>query len=88
MIMAQFYGEIQGNRGEATRMGTKESGFTAHIRGWDVGCKVILQHSDGEDRVSIYLTSGSNGQTSDKWIGTFKASDFDRFIAYDALERM
>ena len=38
--MARFYGEIQGNKGQATRMGTKTSGFHAHIRGWDVGIKV------------------------------------------------
>jgi hypothetical protein len=88
MIMAQFYGEIQGNRDEASRMGTKESGFTANIRGWDVGCRVVLRHYEGEDYVSIYLTSGSNGRVSDKLIGQFKASDFDRFIAYEALERM
>ncbi len=60
--MAQFYAEIQGNRGMATRMGTKESGMFAHIRGWDVGVKVFLDWDEEEQRdiVTVYQTGGSN----------------------------
>lgn len=61
--MAHFYGEIQGNRGEATRMGTKDSGFRSHIRGWHVGASVNCNHNNSKDRdqVSIYATTGSSG---------------------------
>ena len=71
--MAQFYAEIQGNRGEATRMGTKDSGLHGHIRGWDIGCKAYMSHNDktGQDEVTIYLTGGSNGSESDLLIGSF-----------------
>ena len=64
--MAQFYGEIQGNRGEATRMGTKDSGFRGHIRGWHVGGSVNCHYNDSKDRdqVSIYATGGSSGGRS------------------------
>lgn len=64
--MAHFYGEIQGNRGEATRMGTKDSGFRGHIRGWHVGGSINCYHNRSKDRdeVSIYATSGSNGGNS------------------------
>ena len=58
--MAQFYASIQGNRGEATRMGTKASGIDGHIRGWHVGCRVVCRHIDGKDVVSVYKTSGSS----------------------------
>lgn len=58
--MAQFYGNIQGNRGEATRMGTKDSGFYAHIRGWHVGARVTLDHIDGRDVVRVFKTGGSS----------------------------
>ena len=73
--MAQFYGNLQGNRGEATRMGTKSSGLSGHIRGWSVGCRVEMSHENGEDVCTVYLTSGSTGAKSSKLLGTFKASD-------------
>ncbi len=59
--MAQFYGDVQGNRGQATRMGTKGSGMSAHIRGWNVGVRVELSHEGGVDVVRVFRTAGSNG---------------------------
>ena len=60
--MARFYGEMTGNRGTATREGTKESGFVAHIRGWNIGVQVdISVNSEGKDEVTVWLTGGSNG---------------------------
>ena len=59
--MAQFYANIRGNRGEATRMGTKDSEIYGHIRGWHIGASVRCYHENGEDRVQINLTDGSNG---------------------------
>ena len=40
--MAQFYASIQGNRGEATRMGTKASGIEGHIRGWNIDNTILI----------------------------------------------
>jgi hypothetical protein len=74
--MAQFYASIQGNRGEATRTGTKNSGITGHIRGWDIGARVTLTHVDGADVVRVYKTSGSNGGTSDEIIAEFTTDRF------------
>lgn len=75
--MAQFYADIQGNRGAATRMGTKASGINGHIRGWDVGCRVHCYYDDKEevDKVSIELTSGSGQHRMSKDLGTFTADD-------------
>ena len=58
--MSQFYANIQGNRGEATRTGNKSSGLVGHICGWNIGAKVIMSHVDGKDIVAIYKTAGSN----------------------------
>ena len=71
--MAHFYASIQGNRSEATRMGTKNSGIEGHIRGWDIGAKVkcTFDPETKEDYVTVYLTSGSSGYKSDKLIGSF-----------------
>lgn len=70
--MARFYGSIQGSRGEATRLGTAKSGLRGHIRGWAIGARVnCFVDDDGEDAVSISITSGSNGDINETWLGTW-----------------
>jgi hypothetical protein len=62
--MAHFYGQMQGSRGETTRMGTKNSGLWAHLRGWDVGVEVRLDvDEDGHDTVTVWETGGSNNSS-------------------------
>ena len=60
--MAQFYASIQGNRGEATRMGTKSSGIYGHIRGWDIGAEINMMYDEKTDSdiCQITVTGGSN----------------------------
>lgn len=62
--MAQFYAEIQGNRGGASRMGSKDSGISGHIRGWHVGGSVSCDHNEGKDHVVVSLTGGSSGHST------------------------
>ena len=75
--MAQFYASIQGNRGEATRMGSKSSGLRGHIRGWRVGARVVMRYNEEtkQDECLIYLTSGSNGFEGEAFLGKFTAGD-------------
>jgi len=77
--MAHFYAEIQGNRGEATRVGTKQSGISGHIRGWNVGVRVscVFNEKTGKDEVHVRLTSGSGGHKSGKCLGVFTADDLE-----------
>ncbi len=74
--MAHFYASIQGNRGEATRMGSKDSGIDGHVRGWGVGIKsrCFVDHN-GVDCCEVWLTSGSNTTFHDKFIGVFTRED-------------
>ena len=67
--MSRFYAQIQGNRGEATRMGTPNSGIFGHIRGWNLGASVsgypALGGADtGRDEFEVRVTGGSNGHAS------------------------
>lgn len=65
--MAHFYGSMQGNRGSVTRTGSKDSGLSAHIRGWDFGVSVrTYVNQDGVDCVCVSLTGGSNDPTTIK----------------------
>lgn len=60
--MAHFICEIQGSRGEASRLGTAKSGIYSHARGWDAGVKVIGEvDAEGNDVFHVYATSGSRG---------------------------
>lgn len=69
--MARFYASIQGQRGEATRMGSAKSGMVGHVRGWDIGARVDLDDRNGKDVVTITLTGGSNGRTPSRILGEF-----------------
>ena len=64
--MSRFYGSLQGSRGVATRCGTKNSGIEAHVRGWDVGVRAIVNECNkcGGDQVQVYATGGSNGNSA------------------------
>lgn len=62
--MSRFYATIQGTRGEASRMGGKESGISGHVRGWNVGVSVdghADDHPTEQDVFVVRATGGSNG---------------------------
>lgn len=60
--MAQFRAIIRGTRGEASRLGSKNSGITAHVDGWHSGVTVRgMVDADGQDVFTVYATGGSTG---------------------------
>ena len=65
--MAHFYGKLQGSKGEATRVGTKNSGLSTDALSWDIGGRVHLDFNSAlnTDVVSFYLTR-NNGSHSQK----------------------
>lgn len=68
--MAQFRAVIEGQRGSASRLGSKQSGMTAHVDGWNAGVTVRASvDSEGRDVFTVYQTGGSNRVTSEKLIG-------------------
>ena len=67
-----FYAEVKGNRGTASRGGSKNSGMPAHVRGWNVGVKVYIAVDDhGDDHVFVYKTGGSNQGSQGELITDF-----------------
>lgn len=74
--MAQFRAVIKGQRGEASRLGSKGSGIVAHIDGWDSGVSVYgSTHEDGGDVFGIYVTGGSNAAQREVSIGCVTIKD-------------
>ena len=60
--MAQFRGTVEGNRGQASRLGHKTYGLTTTCNAWDIGIDCEAYHSNGEDIIVVYLTGGSNAR--------------------------
>ncbi|AKF14631.1 hypothetical protein AVJ28_gp62 [Mycobacterium phage Baee] len=73
--MAHFYGTVQGQRGEASRLGSKNSGLDASASGWDVGCRVTISYEGGRDVVRVWRTTGSNGHGPAKLVASFADGD-------------
>lgn len=72
--MAQFRSIIRGQRGEASRLGSKQSGMRADVNGWHTGATVKIDHVDGRDRVQVFRTSGSGqGQSTILVVEWFEA---------------
>jgi hypothetical protein len=53
--MSHFYGTLQGNRGQATRCGTKSSGVTAVAASWR-GCIKVWIYRGDDDRDHFQVT--------------------------------
>ena len=66
--MSQFYAEIEGTRGRASRQGSKKSGIWAHVRGWNIGIEVQCNYDEEKQRdvIIITQTGGSNARTSQR----------------------
>lgn len=77
--MAQFRGTIAGQRGDASRLGSKQSGLRVTANGWDAGVSVNCVHNaeTGRDEFHVYRTGGSNGRQSDRLIAYFTDASED-----------
>ena len=55
--MSHFYGTLNGNRGEATRCGSKGSGLTTYCASWSgaVVCHAWHDEQTGTDMVRVEL---------------------------------
>lgn len=80
--MARFRGTLQGNRGDASRLGTAKSGLRVTANGWNIGATVDLFVNDkGEDVLEISLTGGSNNRSAFKSFGPFTVADLKRKVS-------
>lgn len=77
--MGHFYGEMRGNRGSTSRMGSEQSGFSAHIRGWKVGARVYCEYDEKNERdeVRVSRSRGSSGNVAEKLVAVFRSDGKD-----------
>ena len=84
--MAQFRAIIRGQRGEASRLGSKQSGIVAHVDGWHTGATVRIDHVDGRDRISIYRTGGSNANSTARLVAQWFATEATQYPHLESSE--
>lgn len=76
--MARFRGTVQGGRSEASRLGHASSGLHVTCNGWAIGLTAYLTayidaDSKDRDRLTIYVTGGSNDRRKETLVGTYYA---------------
>lgn len=69
--MAQYRDTLSGQRGQASRLGSKKSGLDVTCNGWRKGIRVVARYVNGEDQFTVFVTGGSNGHTPEREIGTY-----------------
>ena len=76
--MAQFRAVIRGERGEASRLGGKNTGMYVTCNGWSSGVRIISRHDESihEDVFDVYMTSGSNGGRNEEHLGSIRGDKF------------
>lgn len=82
--MAHFYGRLIGNRGEATRCGSKDSGIRVTAESWSTILTARQFHRNGRDRVTIDLTTKHGGYL---FSGVFDAEGVARHKDEAGVER-
>ncbi len=75
--MAHFYAEAQGSRGATHRLGGKENGAVAGVRGWHDGVEVVASHNEaqGRNEYEIRFTGGSSPAFSGIKVGKLFIKD-------------
>jgi hypothetical protein len=63
--MARYYGTVIGNRGEVSRLGSRDSGLRVTANGWNLGGEVIMGSRDWfgngcRDVLHFHINTGSN----------------------------
>jgi hypothetical protein len=86
--MARFVNTATNGRGNEVMIGGRGSAGSTHLRGWDVGVKVVPIGVKGErDRFEIYVTGGSHAASMDKLIGEVRGTpDGPLFLTRDQME--
>jgi hypothetical protein len=84
--MAHFRGTVEGSRGEASRLGSKDSGLRTTANGWECGVEVDAAHDVIGDVFYVYLTGGSNARNTRRLIARVFNGTADFFPEFPADE--
>ena len=76
--MAQYKADIQGGRGQVSRLGHKTSGLRTECNGYKIGVKCVARYNKEteKDEIAIYITNGSGYGGLHKHIHTTYDGEF------------
>lgn len=84
--MSKFYGEVEGNRGVGSRVGTIESGLRSSAQSSDGSIVIKLHYEDDELMVEVGTMAWSASDFKrPNWWGTFE--EFDTMLRKDTCEK-
>ncbi len=87
--MALFRGLIEGNRGEASRLGSAASGLRVQADSWEEGVKVLASETRDHHSLDFELVAdGGSNRRGDKSIGRLRysrATGSSRLILSDEI---
>ena len=86
--MANFIAKIQGQRGTASRLGSKKSGLSVTANGWHLGISVNAFHNANTERdvFNVYINGGSNGGNPEYVINEIKRNGSE-LIGFSITEK-
>lgn len=67
--MAAFMGGVEGQRGPATRLGSKNSGINAWAKSWDSKISTEYEVRDDATYVRVFATDLHSGKRVELWSG-------------------
>lgn len=87
--MAQYRATIEGQRGIASRLGSKKSGLLAKVNGWNCGIEVEMSYDEEgkEDVINVYLTSGSSQRGEKIFLGKYTENHIISYLQEKRLEK-
>lgn len=74
--MAQYRATIKGQRGQASRLGSKRSGLRTITNGWNSGIRIEARYVNGKDVFDVYATTGSNATDRDRLLGSLENGEW------------
>ena len=84
--MSTFYGMICGNRGAATRGGSKDSGFRSSCQSWN-GSVITTMHYNDEDKLIVRVGTNDGSSCYSDWNSPDFIGTLDEFKALLQLRK-
>jgi hypothetical protein len=81
----RFWGSLSAVEAQTIATRGSNQSLEGHVRGWDIGVKVIGHVEENEDRFDLYITSGSHNSVKDEFLGSVlfnKKGTKRKFIRY------
>jgi hypothetical protein len=66
----RFWGSLSAVEAQTVATRGSNTSLEGHVRGWDIGVKTIAHVENGEDRLDLFITSGSHNSVGDQFIGS------------------